>query len=476
MPDPTRTAMNFEVGVLFYNRAHQTLECVLSFLNEDIQPSIVILDQGSAAEQRRFLADALRHRVNVRFVTLDRNIGVGPGRNLLARECSSDWILFIDNDTILNSAGGVGLINSAIGCEEIDGYSPRILNVHENRFMDRLLIGGHGRRLRFDVAGPDIPITNTFSGCAVVMRRSFLLNEPYDERYFVGFEDFELALRAFTRQKPMRVKSLDDVTLVHKHMPVVSDPDVTATRMRYSPPDLKRSFDVLKTQYDASLFSGWEHWTSKQQKEMLPAREVAQRSARDKVTLTYVVDAPNSRLDERVRSLALRLSTKFDPTTVHTHVYDEPAQTLRLIIESRPDVIHFMWRADVSNLICAASIGRCAALMGLSEAALVDQLCQSHLTFSVGDYLFLDRDEIRSFRPLYWLSDGYCAASPRVFDIYRGISEYPRPSALILNDVDSAPSWQSFFADVIQTAHPDARNWRRFMIEKFFLSLDKAGD
>ena len=55
---------------------------------------------------------------------------------------------------------------------------------------------------------------------------------PTHERYFVGFEDFELALRAFTRRQPMRLKEPREPTLVHKHMPVISDPDVASTRMR----------------------------------------------------------------------------------------------------------------------------------------------------------------------------------------------------------------------------------------------------
>jgi glycosyltransferase involved in cell wall biosynthesis len=490
MVEPSHSAANFDVGVLFFNRARQTLECILSFLNDDIKPSIVVLDQGSAAGQRKLLEDALLLQPTVRFITLDENIGVGPGRNRLARECSADWVLFIDNDTVLNTACGAGLINSAVGHEDVDGYSPRILNVHEDRFMDRLLIAGQGQRLRFDVAGPDVPITNTFSGCAVVLRRSFLLNQPYDERIFVGFEDFELALRTFTRQIPMRIRSLDDVTLVHKHMPVVSDPDVTATRMRYSSSDLRKSFDVLATQYDANLFRGWEYWTSKQQKEMLPARTVSPRPARDKIALTFVVDAPNSRSDNMVSNLTRSMSAVCNSTAVYTHSHDEPEQVLRLVIESRPDVIHFLWRPDISNLICAATVNRCAALMGLTQSGLVDLLCQSHITFSVSDYLFLDREEIGSFRPLYWLSDGYCVTSSRLFDIYRGIADYPKPFASIQDSVEatryhsaepaepaeSIALWQCFFEDVIRNSHPDARNWRRFMIEKFFLGLGEPRD
>ena len=440
MPDTkSHSVANFDVGVLFYNRARQTLDCILSFLNDHIQPFIVILDQGSAAEQRKLLTDALIHQPNIRFITLAKNIGVGPGRNFLSRECSSDWILFVDNDAVLNTPGGVGLISSAVGrAQDVDGYSPRILNVHENRFMDRLRITERNQLLRFELVDPGVPTTNMFSGCAVVMRRSFLLNEPYDERYFVGFEDFELALRAFTRHQPMRLRSLDNVTLVHKHMPVISDADVASTRMRYSSPHIAKSFDVLKTQYDKDLFSGWKQWTSKQQEEMIASRRIAPRSIHDKINLTFVVDAPNSTSDSIVQTLDQYLTATHVSTPVYTHTIDDPGQTLRLIIKSCPDVIHFMWRSDFRKYVCAAAIKKCASLTRLNKSELLDFLCQCHITFSVDDYLFLDQEEISLFRPLYWLSDGYCVTSPRLFDIYGRISDYPKPSALILDGVDRA--------------------------------------
>jgi GT2 family glycosyltransferase len=129
----------FDVGVLFYNRARQTLNCVQSFLQEDIQPNIVILDQGSASTEQMLLREGLSGYPNVRFVVLAENIGVAAGRNRLCEVCSAEWIVFVDNDMALNTQGGVSLISSVIEqADGIDAFSPRILNVHENRFADRL--------------------------------------------------------------------------------------------------------------------------------------------------------------------------------------------------------------------------------------------------------------------------------------------------------------------------------------------------
>ena len=181
MPDTkSRSLQIFDVGVLFYNRARQTLDCILSFLNDHIQPFIIILDQASAAEQRELLTNALIHQPNVRFITLAKNIVSARAETVLAANVPPIGFYFVDNDSVLNTPAGVGLISSAVErAQDVDGFSPRILNVHESCFMDRLRITERNQLLRFEVVGPDVPITNMFSGCAVVMRRSFLLNEPY---------------------------------------------------------------------------------------------------------------------------------------------------------------------------------------------------------------------------------------------------------------------------------------------------------
>ncbi len=435
----SRSRANFDVGVLFHNRARQTLDCVLSFLNEDLQPDIVILDQGSAAEQRKFLHDALVHQPNVRFVTLAENIGVAAGRNRLCRECSAEWILFVDSDMTLNTRGGIRLIDSAVEhAADVDGFSPRILNVHENRCMDRGRLAQTNGRLSCEPTASEVGTTNMFAGGAVVLRRSVLFDSPYDERYFVGFEDFDLALRAFAGGRPLRLRALDDVTLAHKHMPVVSEPDVASTRTRYSTQLIARSFDVLKSRCGGDLFDHWEPWAAKQQQEMLASRPIAPRVPGETINVTFVVDVPNWAFDNVVRNLDLNIGGDHVLTIVYAQQYDEVGRSLRRVLESAPHVIHFMWRADFRRLVCTAAIKQCAALMGMSETEIVDRLCQSHITFSVCDHLFLTEPDIGSLRPLYWLSDGYCVISPMMADIYERISDYPKPTALIINGVDRA--------------------------------------
>jgi O-antigen biosynthesis protein len=435
-----RARANFDVGVLFYNRARQTLDCIRSFLNKEVEPTVVILDQDSDAEQRVFLEDALAGLANTQFVTSARNIGVAAGRNRICRESSSEWILFVDNDLTLNTRDGVSLISSALqNADRIDAFSPRILNVHENRFADRLQIVRANGRLQIAALGPNAATTNMFAGGAVVLRRSLLLNRPYDERYFIGFEDFDLALDAFTEDRPLRVESLDCVTLVHKHMPVISGPDILATRTRYSIPSIRKSFARLARKFGDELFPGWEAWTEHQQRQMTDAPPIAPRRPSDgTIRVTFVLDVPNWAFDNVVKNLQRHIGPDHILSIVYAQQDDDAGASLHRILDSSPHIIHFMWRADFRRLVSTAALQKCTALMALSQNEVLARLCRSYISFSVCDHLFLTEDDIDAFRPLYWLSDGYCAVSPMLFDIYRGISDYPEPLALLVNGVDTA--------------------------------------
>src|SRR5262249_16159534 len=261
----------------------------------------------------------------------------------------------------------------------VDAFSPRILNVHENRFVDRLQLTQQNGRLKIASAGPDVAITNTFAGGAVVLRRSFLLNEPYDEGYFVGFEDFDLALRAFTGWRPLRVDTLHNVTLVHKHMPVISKPDILSTRTRYNIPLIAKGFNILKMEYGDELFGQWEPWVTNQRQQMTAVQRIAPRMPRDEtVRVTFVLDVPNWAFDNVVKNLQRHIGPNHVLTIVYAQQDDDVGQSLQRILESCAHIIHFMWRAEFRRLVGTAAVKRCALLMELSETEILDRLCQSH--------------------------------------------------------------------------------------------------
>src|SRR5262249_45926154 len=202
-------------------------------------------------------------------------------------------------------------------------------------------------------------------------------------------------------------------------------------------PLIAKGFNILKTEYGDELFGQWEPWVTDQQQQMTAVQRIAPRMPRDEtVRVTFVLDVPNWAFDNVVKNLQRHIGPNHVLTIVYAQQDDDVGRSLQRILESCAHIIHFMWRADFRGLVGKAAVKRCAVLKELSETKILDRLCQSHITFSVCDHLFLGEEDIRSFRPLYWLSDGYCVVSPMLFDIYGRISDYPKPSALMVNGVD----------------------------------------
>ena len=169
---------------------------------------------------------------------------------------------------------------------------------------------------------------------------------------------------------------------------------------------------------------------------LIVSRRIVPRVPGDRINVTFVVDVPNWALDNVARQVSAHIGEDCALTIVYAQKDDDVGNALRQILEARPHVIHFLWRGDFQRLVCPAAVARCAVLMSLSEAEIVDYICQSHITFSVRDHLFLHEDDIAAYRPLFWLSDGYLVNSHILWEIYRQIAGFPKPLALIVNGVD----------------------------------------
>ncbi len=138
-----------------------------------------------------------------------------------------------------------------------------------------------------------------------------------------------------------------------------------------------------------------------------------------------------------MKNVKLHVRDDYVATTVYAQQDDDIGYALCRILASSPHIINFMWRADFRRLGCARAVKDCAAVMDVSEAEVLDRLCQSHVTFSVSDHLFLDEASLDLYRSLFWLSDGYLTNSGMLYGFYSNIAGYPAPAAVICNGVDT---------------------------------------
>jgi glycosyltransferase involved in cell wall biosynthesis/GT2 family glycosyltransferase len=258
------------VAILFFNRLAQTVKCIRSFLTSDIE--IVVLNNGSCQSDFNEMTREFSSYKQVRFLESEKNIGVACGRNRLVAETSQDWIYFVDNDIHNDTLNWHDRMLEAIKASpSASVIVPRVFNVHEQKWMALLNLAiDHNRYLRYTelVAGENIG--NVFPGGAACMSRQVFVDLGlYEPQIFVGFEDSELAIRAIKLGRPLCVKHIDTIALVHDHQRVSQPNDINSVRVRYDLKSIESSRRIVEQKHNVLMNADFQDWVNGQLAIML---------------------------------------------------------------------------------------------------------------------------------------------------------------------------------------------------------------
>lgn len=257
-----------DILILFFNKVDQTINCISSFLPSGQQ--IYVLNNGSDEQQIKKLREVFRNNNNVHLLDGGCNLGVSGGRNFLIRHTNSPWILSVDNDITIKPVN-TWLQTFKEYLQKHPGttiLTPRMFNVHENNYSDQLQIKLVDDKLTIESG--NYAITNCFPGGASFISRSvFEEYGLFDEGMFVGFEDYEFAVRALLSGKgELKVHSTDDIELVHDHQYQKNSKDKEAVKLRYNEERIAASYNRMVEKFGIRFDHDWEWWTNKQMKEM----------------------------------------------------------------------------------------------------------------------------------------------------------------------------------------------------------------
>ncbi len=200
---------NVCVVILNWNNYADTKECLTSLLAVDYpQYSIVVVDNGSRHEDYARLKEAYGGHEKIRLIRNDENLGFTGGNNVgmrLALERQADYILLLNNDTIVDKGLLSALILPFQHDEKLGMTTPKIYFYHErNRIWaaggdvdaqaGRITMRGRGE---WDKGQYDTPYACSFvTGCALMIKRSVLETVGLlDETFFHSAEDVDLSLR-----------------------------------------------------------------------------------------------------------------------------------------------------------------------------------------------------------------------------------------------------------------------------------------
>lgn len=257
-----------DILILFFNKVDQTISCINSFLPS--KQDIYVLNNGSDAAQLAKLKRSFENHPQVHILDAGTNLGVSGGRNYLIQHTKAPWVLSVDNDiTIQPEDQWLSIFQTYIS-QHPDAaiVAPLIYNVHEQAYSDQLQLRLEDKKLVVDTGSYDR--TNCFPGGASIIRRHIFESYGlFDEDMFVGFEDYEYALRAIrSPQGAFTVHKVTDIQLIHDHQFQKKATDKKAVKQRYNEDRLTESYNRFVAKYGIEFEHEWQWWTRQQVERM----------------------------------------------------------------------------------------------------------------------------------------------------------------------------------------------------------------
>ena len=207
-----------DVVILSLNRWIKTYGCILSLekWNKSLF-NIILFDNGSNKETKKALRKLKKKVDDLRIIFNKENIGVGQGRRMGAMEGQAEYIIFLDNDMIVEK----GFVKELLHTIERTGSAAvggKVILKGKVQLCGRSIIN---RRIIY--SNDFLAISNRMAeqfrycdlihGGATIYRRSAYEQVRFDENYFIGFEDLDMMMQF--RKKGLKLAYCPDAVAYH---------------------------------------------------------------------------------------------------------------------------------------------------------------------------------------------------------------------------------------------------------------------
>ncbi len=208
------------IVILTYNNRDYTKQCLDSISTRTAYPNyeVIIVDNASTDDTVEYLHAYAASHPNVRLVLNEENRGFSTGNNQGVAESHGDYIVFLNNDTLVTQGWLSGLI-SHLRNPEIGAVGP-VTNSSGNEskigvdYSDINDMEDFARRYAQAHDGQAFEIRMLALYCMLVRRSVIDDVGLLDERFGVGmYEDDDFSLRI--RQKGYRILCAEDVYIHH---------------------------------------------------------------------------------------------------------------------------------------------------------------------------------------------------------------------------------------------------------------------
>jgi GT2 family glycosyltransferase len=210
--------------IVNYNGKHFLHDCLTSVELQTVPPEqweVVLVDNGSTDGSGVFVRQRFPW---VRLIEARRNLGFAGGNNKGMRHARGPNLVLLNNDTVVDPHWLEGLLTELDAGERVGGVGSKIVFKHAPRVINTTGLqlyddgrGGDRGFLQVD-RGQFAESAEVFGACgaSVLLRRSMLEDVgAFDERFFMYYEDLDLAWRARLRGWQFRYTPRSVVYHVH---------------------------------------------------------------------------------------------------------------------------------------------------------------------------------------------------------------------------------------------------------------------
>ena len=206
------------IVILNYNGLSDTLECLESLRKlekQQMDVEIIIVDNGSQDGSQETLSKIK----DIEFIRNEENLGFAGGNNKgikLALERNADFVLIINNDTLLDAKALTKLLDAANSAQLVSPkiYFAKGFEFHKDWYKKEQLgkvIWYAGAKIDWqNIIGQHIGVNEvdrgqfserceidfTTGACMLVKRTVFEKIGFFDEKYFLYLEDMDFCVRA----------------------------------------------------------------------------------------------------------------------------------------------------------------------------------------------------------------------------------------------------------------------------------------
>ncbi|MDI3496461.1 MAG: hypothetical protein PWQ35_482 [Patescibacteria group bacterium] len=230
--------MDLSIIIVNYKSKALLINCLKSIKEADlagITYEVILVENNSGDD----LSDILSFQDNIKLILSKRNLGMGGGNNLGIKVASGDYILILNPDTVLKPEAIKVLLSYLKANSKVGLVGPKLLYPDGSlqlscaRFpsffmpiLRRTFLGDYFKKQRDSFTMSDfdhnkIITVDWLMGSCLLFKRVIKLDssrvyQPYfDERYFMYFEDIDLA-RTFHSQG-LDVVYNPQALVIHNH-------------------------------------------------------------------------------------------------------------------------------------------------------------------------------------------------------------------------------------------------------------------